>query len=165
MGKSYKTSSKPYLGMRGMDFSNPRAVDNYQRFPKSCKFCQSNTRARDYICYQCKRDGLDNMNEKAEQLANEKGYTFTSMSGRMIDTDAMLERFHKGWIELGDGSMLEVTQSARDIYNSQELKERKRKQYILRELMNAKHCVRKNGCKFVPFTGSECKCYGSEEEL
>ena len=87
------------------------------------------------------------------------------MSGRMIDTDAMLERFHKGWIELGDGSMLEVTQSARDIYNSQELKERKRKQYILRELMNAKHCVRRNGCKFVPFTGSECKCYGSEEEL
>jgi len=164
MGKNYKTSSKPYMGMRGMSFDNPLAVKDYQAYPKSCKFCQSNTRSRDYICYQCKRDGLDNMSEKAEVLANEKGYTFDSPSGRMIDTDEMLERFHKGWIELGDGSRVEVTQTARELYNSQEMRERKRRQYILRELMNAKYCKRINGCKFKPFTGSECKCFGDEEE-
>ena len=163
MGKSYKTSSKPYLGMRGMDFSNPRAVDNYQRFPKSCKFCRSNTRARDLICYQCRRDGLDNLNELETNLLDDKELQMQP-SGRVIDSDAMLERFHKGWIELGDGSFVEVTQNARELYNSQEMRERKRRQYILRELMNAKHCVKRNGCKYVPFTQSECKCYGSEEE-
>ena len=163
MGKNYKSSGKPYLGMRGMDFSNPRAVDNYQRFPKTCKFCSSNTRAKDLICYQCKRDGLDNFNELENKLLSEKDLQ-EQPSGRWIDSDAMLKQFHKGWIELGDGSMLEVTQSARDIYNSQELRERKRRQYILKELMNAKHCKRMNGCKYVPFTQSECICYGSEEE-
>tara|TARA_Y100000004_G_scaffold8201_1_gene9198 strand:- start:1575 stop:2069 length:495 start_codon:yes stop_codon:yes gene_type:complete len=163
MGKSYKTSSKPYLGMRGMDFSNPRAVDNYQRFPKSCKFCSSNTRARDLICYQCKRDGLDNLNELETNLLDDKQLQMQP-SGRVIDSDAMLERFHKGWIELGDGSLIEVTQTAREMYNSQEMRERKRRQYILRELMNAKYCKRINGCTFKPFTKSECKCYGSEEE-
>ena len=67
MGK-YTNSGKPYMGMRGMDFSNPKAVDKVSMFPKSCMFCQGNTNSKDSICYQCKKDGLHDLVTKNEEL-------------------------------------------------------------------------------------------------
>ena len=168
MGKNYKTSNKPYMGMRGMDFSNPRAVDNVSMFPKSCKFCQGNTKSKDLVCYQCKRDGLHDLVTKTAELLDEKGLQYGEYT-HLIPSDDRLEMIQVGTNADGSAKMMSVD----EIVQMQDRRERRKKAWVIKQLMTARDCL---GCGFVPFKTieldddgyeipNECTCFGHDEEL
>ena len=167
MSKKYRTSSKPSRSMRGMNFDNPRAVENVNMFPNACKFCGRNTRK--WVCYECKE--YQDLAEMEDKLLASKGYQ--KHNDRYINSDERLQEYHLGnvQIELDDGSWIEIPKYANsvELQEKQERRERMRKAFVLRNLLQAKDCKHLNGCKFVPFSDEEdkqtCKCFGSDEEL
>ena len=168
MGKKYTNSGKPYMGMRGMDFSNPKAVDKVSMFPKSCMFCQGNTNSKDSICYQCKKDGLHDLVKKNEELMSDKGLQYGENT-HYIPTDERLEEIHVGTNADGSAKMMTVD----EIVAMQDKRERRKKAWVIKQLMTARDCL---GCGFVPFKEAEldddgyeipneCTCFGHDEEL
>ena len=165
MGKKYVTSGKPSRSMRGMDFSNPRAVENVNGFPNACKLCGRNTRK--WLCYECKQyQDLAGMEDK---LLASKGYQ--KHNDRVIPSDDRLQEYEMGTyvIQLDDGGEITIPKYANSIelQKKQERREKMQKAFVLRQLLTARDCYR-DDCKFVPFSDDDtkqvCTCFSHEEE-
>ena len=166
MSKNYKVSSKPSRSLRGMDFSNPRAVENVNRFPNACQLCGKNTRK--YLCYECKP--YANLEQMQEKLLASKGYQ--KHNNRVIPSDERLKEYPADTYEivLDDGSKIEIPKyvNSIELQKRQERREKLRKAYVLKQILQARDCLRNDDCKFVPFSDDEtkqtCTCFGHEEE-
>ena len=105
---------------------------------------------------------------KTAELLDEKGLQYGEYT-HLIPSDDRLEMIQVGTNADGSAKMMSVD----EIVQMQDRRERRKKAWVIKQLMTARDCL---GCGFVPFKEmeldddgyeipNECTCFGHDEEL